>query len=129
DAPTLTHLRGHRTLFTFGENVNTRKFPVPKRGMRWFPTRQPIVIDFWKTNRAPKRAAVLTSIANWSTSGQKDIKWRGEKYLWSKSREFLRFIAAPKAAGEKFELATDIKNENTREKFRDCGWRLRKPHK
>ncbi|MGZ5538480.1 MAG: glycosyltransferase [Chthoniobacterales bacterium] len=127
DALTLNHLRSHRALFTFGENVNTRKFPVPKRGIRWYPTRQPVVIDFWKTKTAPKAAAVLTSIANWSTSGQKDIKWRGEKYLWSKSREFLRFVAAPKQAGEKFELATDIKNEQTREKFLKNGWRLRHP--
>ena len=56
-------------------------------------------------------AAVFTSVANWSTSGLKDIEWRGEKYLWSKSREFLRFVAAPKKAGETFELATDIKDD------------------
>jgi hypothetical protein len=58
----------------------------------------------------------------------KDIEWRGEKYLWSKSREFLRFIAAPKAAGERFELATDIKDEKTREKFLRNNWRFTSPH-
>ncbi|MDQ6913931.1 MAG: hypothetical protein M3119_08390 [Verrucomicrobiota bacterium] len=127
DPLTLEHLRGHRTLFTFGENVNTRKFPVPKRRLKWLPTRQPVVMDFWQGRDAPKRSAVFTSIANWSTSGQKDIKWRGEKYLWSKSREFLRFIAAPRKAGEPFELATDIKKEETREKFRKNHWRLHSP--
>ena len=72
--------------------------------------------DLWKTNRRPLPAAVFTSVANWSTSGLKDIEWRGEKYLWSKSREFLRFVAAPKKSGEPFELATDIKDErNARE--------------
>lgn len=127
DALTLEHLRGHRTLFTFGENVGTRKFPVPTRRLRWLPTRQPIVTDFWKTRAAPQRAALFTSIANWSTSGQKDIKWRGEKYLWSKSREFIRFVAAPQKAGEEFELATDIKNARTRGRFELKGWRLRRP--
>src|SRR5207302_7460996 len=73
------------------------------------------------------RSAVLTSIANWSTSGLKDITWRGDKYLWSKSREFLRFIAAPKSSGERFELATDIKDAKTRAKFLRNGWHLRSP--
>jgi hypothetical protein len=62
------------------------------------------------------------------TSGLKDIEWRGEKYLWSKSREFLRFVAAPKKAGETFELATDIKDDKTRAKFLRNGWRFRAPH-
>ena len=74
---------------------------------------------FLENRRAlPRAGAVFTSVANWSTSGLKDIDWRGEKYLWSKSREFLRFIAAPKRSGETFELATDIKDETTRAKFR-----------
>ena len=105
---TIQYLRRHRALFTFGENVGTKKFPVPLHGFKWLPTRQPIVTDFWKTSRAPSRTAAFTSIANWSTSGLKDITWRGSKYLWSKSREFLRFINAPKESGETFELATNI---------------------
>jgi hypothetical protein len=53
--------------------------------------------------------------------------WRGKKYLWSKSREFLRFIAAPKKAGETFELATNIEHAATRAKFERNGWRLTSP--
>ncbi len=113
---TIEYLRRHRALFTFGENVGTKSFPVPTHGFKWLPTRQPVVIDLWKTSRAPARAAVFTSVANWSTSGLKDISWRGRKYLWSKSREFLRFISAPKKAGETFEMATNIER-----------WRLRCP--
>jgi hypothetical protein len=124
---TIEYLQRHRSLFTFGENVGTRRFPVPTHSFKWLPTRQPVVIKFWKTNSPPKRAAVFTSIANWSTSGLKDITWRGRKYLWSKSREFLRFIGAPKKSGEKFELATNIKDRATREKFERNGWRLRTP--
>ncbi|HEY4257761.1 MAG TPA: hypothetical protein VGM66_11155, partial [Candidatus Udaeobacter sp.] len=72
----------------------------------------------------PSVAAVFTSVANWSTSGLKDISWRGQKYLWSKSREFLRFIAAPKKAGETFELATNIEHPATRRTFERNGWCL-----
>src|SRR5436189_1093928 len=92
---TIKYLRRHRALFTFGENVGTKDFPVPTHKLKWLPTRQPIVTDLWKTNRRPSPAAVFSSIANWSTSGLKDIEWRGEKSLWSKSREFLRFLRAP----------------------------------
>src|SRR5436309_1837511 len=124
---TIEYLRRHRALFTFGENVGTKNFPVPTHGFKWLPTRQPIVTDLWKTSRAPARGAVLTSIANWSTSGLKDISWRGKKYLWSKSREFIRFAAAPKKSGETFELATEIKDRPTRERFLRNGWRFTSP--
>ena len=124
---TLRYLRRHRALFTFGENVGTTTFPVPTHGFNWLPTRQPVVTDLWQTRHRPPRHAVFTSIANWSTSGLKDITWRGEKYLWSKSREFLRFVAAPKKASETFELATDIKDSPTRNKFLKNDWRLVSP--
>ena len=125
---TIDYLRGHHALFTFGENVGTKHFPVPVHGLKWLPTRQPIVTDLWRTRRSPPASAIFTSVANWSTSGLKDIIWRGEKYLWSKSREFIRFVNAPKAAGETLELATDIKDEKTRTKFSSAGWRFRSPH-
>jgi hypothetical protein len=70
---------------------------------------------------------VFSSIANWSTSGLKDIAWRGEKYLWSKSREFLRFVRAPARADEPFELATDIRDALIKSRFLKNGWRLVSP--
>src|ERR1700730_792404 len=78
---TAVYLRRHHALFTFGENVGTNRFPVPAHGFKWLPTRQPVVTDLWQTRRRPGSAAVFTSVANWSTSGLKDITWRGEKYL------------------------------------------------
>src|SRR3989440_3237432 len=125
---TIEYLRRHHALFTFGENVGTKSFPVPTHGFKWLPTRQPVVTDLWKTKRSPSGGAVFTSVANWSTSGLKDISWRGQKYLWSKSREFIRFVDAPKIAGESFELATDIKDDKMRTKFSKAGWRFRSPH-
>jgi len=124
---TIKYLRRHHALFTFGENVGSDAFPVPTHNLKWHPTRQPVVTEIWKTSRRSASAAVFTSVANWSTSGLKDIEWRGEKYLWSKSREFIRFVAAPKRSEEAFELATDIKDARMREKFQRNGWRFRSP--
>jgi hypothetical protein len=125
--PTGEYLERHHALFTFGENIGTKDFPVPLHGFKWLPTRQPVVTDLWKTARFPSRAAVFTTVANWSTSGLKDIAWRGKKYLWSKSREFLRFVAAPKEAGETFEMATNIADSRLRKKFEQNDWRLTSP--
>jgi hypothetical protein len=127
NAATIQYLRRHHALFTFGENVGTKKFPVPTRRLRWLPTRQPVVTDFWKTNRVPAAGAAFTTVANWETGGLKDFSWRGEKYIWSKSTEFCRFIRAPRRAGEEFELATDIKDQHLRRRFKNNGWRFRPP--
>ena len=125
---TVDYLAKHRTLFTFGENVGNPDFPVPLHGQRWLPTRQPVVTDLWKTDAAPPAGAVFTSIANWNTSGKKDIEWRKENYLWSKSLEFLKFVDAPRCSGEPFELATDIKEKATHSLFLRNNWRLSSPH-
>ena len=124
---TVDYLRRHHALFTFGENIGTKSFPVPTHGFKWLPTRQPVVTDLWKTDRSLPGAAAFTSVANWSTSGLKDITWRGKKYLWSKSREFLRFVSAPKKSGESFELATNIEDVKTQKRLLRNGWRLQCP--
>jgi hypothetical protein len=126
---TMTYLARHRSLFTFGENVGADDFPVPTHGLNWMPTRQPVVTRYWTNNAAPPPAgAVFTTIANWSTSGRKDIAWRGDTYLWSKSLEFLKFVEAPRLAGEPFEMATDIQDTATQQRFLENEWRLVLPH-
>ena len=128
NADTLQYLERHHALFTFGENIGSPQFPVPVHGLKWLPTRQPVVTRLWYQSDAPAGNAVFTSIANWSTSGKKDISWKGENYLWSKSLEFMKFSAAPVASGEPFQLATDIKNEKERELFLGQNWSLVLPH-
>ncbi len=125
---TLDYLQRHHALFTFGENICTPEFPVPLHGLKWLPTRQPVVTSLWYQSDYRPPSAVFTSVANWSTSGKKDIQWNGENYLWSKSLEFMKFSPAPVACGESFELATDIKNSVERDMFLDQNWSLVLPH-
>jgi len=120
-------LKQHDWLFTFGEWVPTPEFPVPVGDMVWHPTRQPVVVDFWAGAGTPTRDA-HTTIANWSTSGLKDIEWEGEHYLWSKSLEFLKFQSVPRLAGVPVEMACDVKPEETARGFEADGWRLVSPH-
>lgn len=128
ETATRDYLAAHDVLFTFGEAIGSDRFPVPLHGLEWLPTRQPVVTDFWRTDAAPPAEAVYTSICNWSTSGKKDIEWRGSNYLWSKSLEFLKFVEAPRRCGETFELATDIKAADEKQWFLDNDWRLIDPH-
>jgi hypothetical protein len=124
---TIDYLRAHQHHFTFGENIGTSAFAVPVHDFTWLTTRQPVVTDFWcATAEAPPPPpeALLTSICNWSTSGKKDIVWRGSNYLWSKSQVFLQFVEAPKRSGEPFELAADITRESERELFLKNDWKL-----
>ncbi len=127
DPKSIAKMQAHHALFSFGENVGTDRYLVPAHGYAWKPTRQPVVTDLWKSPTPPPAGARFTSIANWNTSGLKDIEWRGDKYLWSKSLEFLKFLEAPKLAGEEFELATIIRDEPTLQRFAECHWRLVAP--
>lgn len=121
------YLSRHHTLFSFGENVGRPEFPVPLHQFQWLPTRQPVVTDLWKTEGLPPEGARFTTVANWNTNG-KDIEWRGDKFLWSKSLEFLRYIEAPVSAGEPFELATTIRDPDIVERFQKNQWQLSNPH-
>jgi hypothetical protein len=122
------YLKQHHALFTFGELVGTPDFLVPTHGVRWLPTRQPVVTDFWKTDSGPRPGARFTSVANWNTSGRKDVVWRGSNYLWSKSLEFLKFVEAPVRSGEPFELATEIKDEHALHRFQTNHWEFTDPN-
>ena len=127
DRPTLEFLTRHHALFTFGENIGRDNFPVPLHGLKWLPTRQPVVTDFWRTVDGVPPASVFTSIANLATGGKKDIAWRGETYLWSKLPEFIKYRSLPRLAGEDFELATSFKDASLGQQFRADRWRVASP--
>jgi hypothetical protein len=124
---TIEFLSHYCALFTFGENVGRPEFPVPLHGFTWLPTRQPIVLDFWKTDSPPASDAAFTSVANLATGGQKDIEWRGETYVWSKLSEFDRVRLAPEKAGEVFELAAKFHDPELASRFHQAGWRIVSP--
>lgn len=132
DQECIRHLQKHHHLFTFGELIGTEHFPVPLHGMNWIPTRQPVVADLWSTGNPDHVFSPVgkrfTTICNWSTAGHKEIEWRGSTYLWSKSKEFLRFVHAPVEAEEVFEMATDLKTDEERALFRRNNWKITSPH-
>lgn len=116
-------LAAHRCLFTFGENIGTERFPVPVHGVRWLPTRQPVVTRFWEGTPPPPPSAPFTTVTNWSATAS--IEWRGRQHLWNKALEFLKFVDVPGLARAAFEIATEFPDRETEALFRRQGWRLR----
>ena len=50
-------LGGYDLYFTVGENIGTRFCPIPTGGIRWRPTRQPVVLDHWPVSGGATAAA------------------------------------------------------------------------
>lgn len=118
-------LDAHTAYFTFGENLGAAdcKVPLPPSRYRFYPTRQPVVLDFWRP--LPSRLdANFTTIANWKQP-QRQMSFKGETYGWSKHDEFLKFLDLPKRTGEGFELALSSFEGADREMLERRGWKVR----
>jgi hypothetical protein len=95
-----TRVHAHNVHFTFGETLSTDH--VPDAGLRWQPTRSPIVLDEWS---APQRVRdVFTTVMNWTS--YKPLRYEGRVY-GQKDIEFRKFLHLPELAGAtaRFEIA------------------------
>src|SRR5262249_50348433 len=117
---TIDLLDAHTHHFTYGENVGAPGCRVPVGRYRYFPTRQPVVLEWWRGKGMPPGER-FTTVASWEQTS-KDIEWQGERYLWSKHHEFLKFLDVPARTGARFELALACDDEGTKRLLRSHGW-------
>jgi hypothetical protein len=122
DEATLAALDAHDIHFSFGENLGAPDCTVPVERYRWLPTRQPVVMDLWENPFPAASTAPYTTITTWHNKG-KSIVYKGEKFYWTKDREFMRFIDLPKRRQVPFELAVVV-DEETERMLRGNGWNL-----
>ncbi|HOI95307.1 MAG TPA: hypothetical protein PK250_11440 [Syntrophobacter fumaroxidans] len=120
DEPTIAALEAHDTHFSFGENLGAPDCDLPLERFKWLPTRQPVVTDLWDNPNPPAPGTAFTTVTTWHNKG-KNLVFRGEKYHWTKSREFVRFIDLPERRSVRFQLALEI-NEATRRMLTRHGW-------
>jgi hypothetical protein len=120
---TVDFLAPHCAFFTFGENYGKPdcRLPVSER-FRFRPTRQPVVQDFWQTDRAG--GDTFTTVGNWKQPHRK-VKLAGEVYHWSKHYEFLKFLDMPARTGAAFELALSSCDAKDQATLESKGWRVR----
>jgi hypothetical protein len=118
-------VKAHDFHFTFAENIGEKGCRVPLADLKWIPTRQPIVLDWWPPATEPPRD-VFTTVMNWiSYNG---TEFDGEKWE-QKDVEFMKFIALPQKTSQKFEIAMGMgpgKKRPTELLLRN-GWQLVEP--
>jgi hypothetical protein len=113
-------LAAHDTHFSFGENLGAPDCDTPIKKFRWLPTRQPVAVELWNDG-TPTGGPTYTTITTWHNKG-KDIEWRGEKWYWTKDREFEQFLDLPRRRPQQqFELATSV-GDDVRMLLRGHGW-------
>jgi hypothetical protein len=77
----------HDVHFSFGECLHQRP---PADGVRWLPTRQPMLLDEWRP--ASPRGRRYTTVMSWTS--YKPLTYRGETY-GQKDVEFEQFLELP----------------------------------
>ncbi|HEV2762769.1 MAG TPA: hypothetical protein VGV38_07235 [Pyrinomonadaceae bacterium] len=121
---TIEFLEPHAAFFTFAENYGRPDcaLPVSER-FRFRPTRQPVVIDFWRpfSNGAGTH---FTTVANWRQQWR-DVTLGGEVYRWSKHHEFVKHLDLPRRTRQEFELALSNLDDASRATLEAHGWRVR----
>jgi hypothetical protein len=126
DGSTGARLGGHDVYFTVGENIGRPNCPIPKDGITWHPTRQPVVLDQWPVAPAGD-ADRLTTVASWRGPYGR-VERRGKTY-GLKLDEFRRFIELPQHVPQRLELALDIHPADERDlrSLHARGWQLTDP--
>jgi GT2 family glycosyltransferase len=116
-------LESHCAAFTWGENYGNAdcKVPIPE-GIRFRPTRMPMLLDAWRNELEPGGA--FTTIGNWEQTWR-DLAFLGETYSWSKHHEFLKVIDLPRRTGTPFELALASCTADARDLLVSNGWSIR----
>jgi hypothetical protein len=56
-------MRRHDVFFTLGEHIGAPDCAIPDLGIRWVPTRQPILLDRWTPTSTPDGR--FTTIMSW----------------------------------------------------------------
>jgi GT2 family glycosyltransferase len=90
---------------------------------KFFPTRQPVVMDFWE-NRGNASGVAFTTIGNWRQPWR-EVNFRGEVYHWSKHFEFEKFIDLPNRTKQPFELALSSYTADDQRLLESRGWMVR----
>jgi hypothetical protein len=117
----------HDVHFSFGELIGTGSGgDLADTGHRWIPTRQPVVVDEWRTPARTHPRDAFTTVMNWTS--YKPITHMGRTY-GQKDVELERFIDLPARVDVPLELA--ISPGRTRRtpygRLARMGWRIVDP--
>jgi hypothetical protein len=118
DQRTICFLDAHTHFFTFGESIGRPGCGIPSTRYAWRPTSQPVYMELWRT-REPGGSA-YTTITTWHNKGE-GLEWQGDRYYWTKDREFRKFLDLPRRRDVRFEMAASV-DDSVRSLLKENGW-------
>lgn len=92
--------RAHDFFFTYAERMGLPGCRLPDLGLKWQPTRPPVVLDCW---RAEPPGEKWTTVLTWKNF-RETIEYQGVTY-GTKEMEFSKVEALPARSRSRFELA------------------------
>jgi hypothetical protein len=110
--------RAHDFFFTYAERIGQPDCVLPDFGLKWQPTRPPVVLDCWA---AAPPGAKWTTVMTWKNF-QETIQHNGVTY-GTKELEFHKIETLPTRVAAKLELAVGG-GSAPREHFRALGWQV-----
>lgn len=116
--------QAHRIFFTYAANIGQPDCLLPTGGLRWHPTRPPVLLDQWPGQNATPMPAAFTTVGTWRNKGN-DVELGGQTYYWSKHLNFAKMLSVPKRAGQAVELATDLSSGPDYERAVEGGFSFR----
>jgi hypothetical protein len=91
-------VENHTHRFTFGGNIGSPDCQIPTLGLKWHPTRPPVVLELWSVSDPPTAASPgYSTVMNWSVVD--DVTFEGDRW-GQKSEEFMRFLQLPRRVPE-----------------------------
>ncbi len=109
----------HDVFFTMAENIHDPSCLIPRCGIDWKTTRQPITLPDWPFTYT-EQAREFTTIMSWKTNPTLPVV--GGRVYGGKDVEFLRFKELPHSASAPLEVA--LSGPAPREELTRAGWIL-----
>jgi hypothetical protein len=115
--------RAHDHFFTYAERIGEPDCNLPDMGIRWRPTRPPVVLDCWGS---ADPGAVWTTVMTWNNF-RKPVEYQGRLY-GTKELEFPKVEELPRRVpGAELELAVGGSGAPV-ERWQNLGWRVVDSH-
>ena len=116
-------VRAHTLFFSYGVHLGRSECQVPTVGLRWIPTRPPVVLDLWPVSPPPADGP-FTTVLSWSIEPSPPVI--GGRVYGGKAAAFERVMELPRRSGERLEVA--IAGAAPRDRLEAAGWRVRDGH-
>jgi hypothetical protein len=117
-----THgFRGHDHFFTYAQRLGRPGCPLPDFGLRWHPTRPPVVTSRWRPQPPGER---WTTVMTWDNF-RRPIEHKGVTY-GTKELEFGRVEELPRRVAASLEVA--VGGDPPAERWRSLGWSVIDSH-